>query len=216
MIPHVSFMLAPDVAGDTTDFRFTGRTLATAALAIAAKAVLAFPGLYLIGIFSYTAKNVIVAADLPAPIGDLSNIVFPLMLPNLVIGFACAFLGFRLAAFVLRPNDPRLPALIAASVFVTWSMLSFLFAHAVHVLVAVQLPGTVLGFMWLGVHRGTDRAWRTIEIMVAAAVLLAVLANLLVPPLLKQQYFDPTSGAVVAPMRPDPRLPVFHRVGQSP
>lgn len=216
MIPQVPFMLVPDVASDTTDFRFSGRHLATAALAILAKAFLALPGLYLIGIFSYAAKNTIVAADLPPPISDIANIVFLLMLPNLAVGFACAFLGFRLATLVLRPSDPRLPALITTSVFIIWAAASFFVAHTVHVLVAVQLPGTVLGFMWLGSYRGTDRAWRTIEIMVAAAVLLAVLANLLVPPLLKQQYFDPTTGAVIAPMKPDPRLPTFHRVGPQP
>lgn len=209
-------MLVSELASDTTDFRLSARNLATAVLAIIAKAILAVPGLYAIDIFSYAAKSAVVALDLPAPIGDIANIVFLLILPHLVIGFACAFLGFRLAVLLLRPSDPRLPALIAASVFVVWAVVSFFVTHAVHVLIAVQLPGTVLGFMWLGVYRGTDRVWRTIEMMLAAAVLLAVLTNLLVPPLMKQQYFDPTTGTVIAPMKPDPRLPVFHRVGPSP
>ncbi|HLI19706.1 MAG TPA: hypothetical protein VKV32_01210 [Stellaceae bacterium] len=209
-------MAVPDAASDTADFRLSGHHIATAVLAIFVKAILALPGLYLIGIFSYAAKNTITAADLPAPIGDIANIVFLLMLPNLVVGFACAFLGFRLAALLLRPSDPRLPALIAASVFIVWAVVSFFVTHAVHVLIAVQLPGTVLGFMWLGVYRGTDRAWHRIEVMVALAVLVAVLANLLVPPLMKQQYFDPTTGAVIAPMKPDARLPTFHRVAPGP
>jgi putative effector of murein hydrolase LrgA (UPF0299 family) len=208
-------MLVSSIANDTTDFRLSGRNLATAVLGIIVKAILALPGLYLIEIFSYGAKNTIAALALPAAIGDIANIVFLLMLPNLVIGFACAFLGFRLAVLILHPSDARLPALIAASVAIVWAVASFFFTHAIHVLIAVQLPGTVLGFMWLGVYRGTDRVWRTIEIMVAAAVLLAVLANLLVPPLTKQQYFNPTTGTVIAPMKPDARLPVFHRVGPS-
>lgn len=208
-------MLVPDAASDTIDFRFSGRNLATAALAIAAKAILALPGLCLVRIFSYAAKSTIAALQLPSPIDDIARIVFLLMLPNLVIGFACAFLGIRLAVLLLRPEDARLPTLVAASVFIVWAAVSFSVAHAVHLLIAVQLPGTVLGFMWLGLHRGTDPVWRRIEIGLAAVVLLAVLANLLVPPLAKQQYFDPATGTVIAPMKPDPRLPVFHRVGPS-
>jgi hypothetical protein len=216
VIPQVPFMLVPDIASDTTDFRLSGRTLATAVLGIVAKSIVALPGIYIIRIYSYAAKNTLAALDLPAPIDDIANIAFLLMLPNLVLGFACAFLGFRLAVLALRPADARMPALISASVFIVWAAASFFVSHAIHVLIAVQLAGTVLGFMWLGVHRGTDRVWRTVEIMVAAAVLLAVLANLLLPPLMKQQYFDPTTGVVVAPMKPDPRLPVFHHVGPSP
>jgi hypothetical protein len=157
--------------------------------------------------------TILTDADLPVIIHNLANIVFLLMVPNLASGFCCGWAGFRIATRVLHPTDWRMPALLASSVLIAWAIGSLLVSNAVHILVAVQLPGTILGIMALGAHRGTDRAWRFIEIMIGAIVLLAVVANLLVPRLMMHETFDPATGGInEKPMERDARLPVFHRV----
>ena len=46
----------------------------------------------------------------------------------------------------------------------------------------------------------------------AGLVLVGVIENVLLPPILLHQYFDPETGVVSEPLKPDPRLPHYHPI----
>lgn len=197
-----------------TGFRPWAEGIATAVLAT----ILGFFLQIVAGLFLpyyNTPVHDLIVALLPwPPVRNAANVVLLLMVPNLVGSFCWAFVGLRLASLIVRPGDLRLSALLAASVSVIWVILSpFAAPNAGHLLLAIWMCGEVVGYMTLGGRQHhPDRRWRFAQLVLTGLVLVGVLENLVLPPILYHQYFDPATGAVVAPLKPDPSLPHYHPI----
>lgn len=197
-----------------TTLRSWAESVVTAVLATILGFFLSIVAALLVPYYTTPTHQLIVAL-LPAPaLRNAANVILLLMVPNLVTSFCWAYVALRLATLLVRPADPRLPALVAASVPVLWAMATpFAFPNAGHVLIALWMPGEVMGYMTLGGrHHGDDRRWRFAQLVLAGFVLIGVLENLVLPPILLHQYFDPATGFVTAPLKPDPSLGRYHEI----
>lgn len=188
--------------------------IATAVLATILGFFLSIVAAFFVPYYTTPTHELIVALLPRPPVRDAANVVLLLMVPNLVASFCWAYVALRLASLIVRPGDLRLAALLAASVPVLWAIVSpFAAPHAGHLLLALWMCGEVVGYMTLGGRQHQpDRRWRFAQLILTGFVLVGVIENLLLPPILLHQYFDPATGNVVEPLKPDPRLPHFHPI----
>ena len=198
-----------------TGLRPWAEAIATALLATILGFFLSIAVFALVVPYYSTPTHELIVALLPwPPVRDAANVVLLLMVPNLAASFFWAFVALRLASLIVRPDDLRLAALLAASVPVLWAILSpFAAPKAGHLLLALWMCGEVVGYMTLGgrQHR-PDRRWRFAQLILTGLIVVGVLENLVLPPILLHQYFDPATGNVVEPLKPDPSLPHYHRI----
>jgi hypothetical protein len=205
--------LQTDMTG-ATGFRPWAEAIVTAVLAAILGFFLSIVAALLIPFYA-TPTHQLIQALLPSlALRNAANVVLLLIVPNLVASFCWAYAALRLASLMVRPADLRLAAVLAASIPIMWAIASpFAFPRSGHILLALWMCGEVVGYMTLGGRQHEDeRRWRFAQVVLAGFVLVGVVENLLLPPILLHQYFDPATGQVVEPLKPDPSLPHYHNI----